>query len=139
VKTGLREGYHFTSFLNWRMIEEQGLLPQPIGGKLNEILEGRSGNWVYIHELQGRALVGTLLYIAARHITDQIVLLGVSYSDEDLVWGENQNLMVMHDMPDGGPNHQYWLAGEMAAILFKRIPPKQIRMIRLYDLQEMVK
>lgn len=90
-------GYHYTTYRNWLRIKRKGLYPHFVS-EVSEIYNKRiEGVWVWRKKQVGKAHIGNIMRVAAKHNTSRIVVLRVFYKDKDILrmWGGR--VSISHD------------------------------------------
>jgi len=137
-------GYHYTSYQCWKHIKKNGLYTYPIKkrGFIKDFgTDELIGIWLWQHELKGLAHTGNILYQAAMKSTTEIVYLKVEYYKPDtykpLGLLPGQEFKIIHDGHIG--NLKYHTGKEKAVINQFPIPIERIKLIKIYNLNEIFK
>lgn len=136
-------GYHYTSWDNWLSIEQRGLHPYDL--KKREITEAleRDGLirgpvyaiFTWKRAQSGRELAGSIMFHALGKTCTRVVELKLTYAHDDRIWRCNGGAVdLFHDMDDRGPGHCFWHRQVPAFLLKNPVPPKRIRLLRVFDL-----
>jgi hypothetical protein len=135
-----RIGYHFTSLTLWNLIQHQGLVPYEIHHQ-DIVRSFQFGNvpsivWLWTKPPSGVSLLGSILWQLQSKCDTSIVLLECKYVWNGIIKDELGNrFMSRHDGKIG--DWQYH-RNEQAVLYGHCIPPKDIRLIRVFDLKKMV-
>lgn len=139
---GQRIGYHYTSYGCWQQIRKRGLLPYPIckiGLQEHIGNEKVNGIWLWQHRQQGLSHKGCILYQMALKNATQVILLKVEYDSDDILTSTDQPNKIITLHHSGHIENlvyhteQWW---ETAVIVMIPISPKQLTVLKEYDLME---
>lgn len=137
----LKTGYHYTSWDNWMQIQKSGLIPYKINNH-PELLESLGidhvmGVWLWKNRPDSVSHMGNVIYQLAYKCKTKVVKLAVRY---DPKWnlksprGENVNLYHC-----GHIEKFNYHRNDKAVIQTGIIPPTQIKLIKIYNLVELLK
>ena len=131
----MTRGYHYTTLLNYRSIEINGLLPVPFKDKdtFTES-EDTSGIWLFREPQKNEQLFGVLVDIFARHKqTWKLVELEIDFEIKDCLRAisEEDTLKITYAASVGD-----WAYHKDTSIIVVResIPLSQIRLRRKFNL-----
>jgi hypothetical protein len=124
-------GYHYTSYKNWRRIKWQGLIPYKLNNEIQEYVS--LGIWIWKHNFKGKNHLGTLLDRAIQQKCFKVVKLEIHYKKEDAFDCKvgDDKLVLDHT---GSMEKWVYHKCEPVVVLIKKIPPKNIKLIKIYDL-----
>ena len=127
-------GYHYTTNSRWLKIKKQGLIPYKIDNRELDFLakEPFFGIWVWAEKLTGKSHLGTILDRAIRKKNTRIVLLKVNYKKRDVL--RKIGFDTISCEHSGTIGNWCYHKKEKIALVLKRIPPKDIELIKIYDL-----
>jgi len=132
-------GHHFTSETIYeRYIAENGLdSKSTFETELGTVV----GSWVFMFPLSGLSLLGTLIFNAVKRRTTRICHLEVEYNREDIHpflvdQGQDEILELYHD---GSLGEWVYHTDVPALVLAERIPPERVKLVRSYDLMDILK
>lgn len=132
-------GYHYTSLDNWLNIQHDGLVPYKIDKpELYEqgIKEPVDGIWLWPNKLSGKDHVGVVIYQLSVKNTMKVVELQVVYnSNHRFRTKEDYGLNIKHY---GDINSFRYHDGVPSIIVTAVIPPKDITLHKVYDLEELL-
>jgi hypothetical protein len=124
-------GYHYTSFENWLGIKEDGLIPYEIKHDFSEWFDGKIyGVWLWKHKGRGRSGFGSLIDRLIKLNTKKVVLLEVKYKEKDRLAKNGEAIYLTHD---GSLGNLVYHKRKESVIVTKRITPKNIKLLRIYD------
>ena len=141
-------GYHYTSYKNWLDIRENGLQPYPITKK--EFRQYHQDNpetvnavWLWERKFRGRPHIGAILYQFSTKNDTKIVWLECEWfyieqlfiKDKD---GEFCPVELGHDGMIGNAKYHN-VDHHKSRLITKPIPPQRIKLLKTYDLQELLK
>lgn len=139
----MNKGYHYTSFDRWVKIEKKGLIPYAINKiELWPYLDGypAKGVWVWKHRMKGESHVGSILWQVATKAATKIVLLEVNYNPEDILCGSDGVILTLYHKGSIENWHYHTKKeSESSVIVTKPIPPENIKLLKVYDLVELLK
>lgn len=144
-------GYHYTTWEAYQQIQETGLqlsiLEERHEDNCREVLEFIEGGciWVYPEHMQGRELIGMVVYAAIRHDSHHLVCLEADYPEwhsatklafrklaaDPLVEALNLN----HDLHGAGPFGHF---RKRFDLITESVPPEQIQLIGEWNLLDMI-
>lgn len=127
-------GYHYTTQQNWEKIQKHGLRPYEITNHEIGAIIGRSlwGVWVYRRRPLNTNHIGNVLRIVAIHKSTKVVLLEVTYNQEDCLRWKGQKLHILHD---GTLGNLAYHRDFPATILANTISPENIKCLGEYDFE----
>lgn len=133
-----KTGWHYTSWENWLKIRKEGLIPyrdehwdrlEHMGCPEDKII------YVYDRRQRGLSLFGILLWHSYKKATAKVVCLRVDYRDEEAKFHNGYtDAGGKHDLHSGCGADGFYHKAEPFTFLSKRIPPKRIELIKVYDL-----
>jgi len=139
-------GYHYTSYDDWLQIKKDGLVPYLIyKPELQKYFPNQAimGIWVWKQRFHGAPHAGSVLHQVAFKATPHVVLLSVDYSPNDILkyqWPETKEWGEVNLTHDG--NIEQWIyhtGKEESVIVTKRISPSHIKLLKEYDIVELLK
>lgn len=130
-------GYHYTSYRNWQNIKKVGLKVYPINKPEIEeyFTEPVYGIWAWQKQPKGKSELGSLLFQTSTKQTTHLVLLEFDYSEYNILTYGGGRINVYHDGLLGN-----WLyhKDQKAYIVISDIPPENIRLVKEFDLMDLV-
>lgn len=133
------EGYHYTSHSNWLKIKQEGLIPYPINKPevTAYFSEPVKGIFTWIQDLVGKSHAGSVLYQVAYRGEPKIVKLKYRFKRSEVLRKDGSVVQLSH----GGhiQNWNYHDYSEQAMIVTNRIPPRRIELVKVYDVQDLLK
>jgi hypothetical protein len=134
------KGYHYTSYENYLKIKEKGLKTYLIDKEeLRKVFPGGViGIWLWRKMMDNRENFGSIIFQVARKGTEKVVLLEVSYSKRSII---SECIDVKHDgsINTYGSNNFVYHKGTPSVIVVQDIPPEDIKLIKIWDLPELLK
>lgn len=131
-------GYHYTSKELYQSIKKEGLTPY--GVRREELAfvmpEGLRGIWVWEHELAGYSEAGTIIYQISSKKSPYIVKLLVEFDEKDRISRGSLPLEIPHE---GNIGDWEYHKDALAWIIGKAIPSDKIKLIKEYDLLDLIK
>jgi len=134
----IRTGYHYTSLDCWKKIQKEGLRPYSI--KKPQLYEHFGtdtvqGVWLWLQRPTGLSHVGCLIFQMGTKGVIEAVLLHVQYDWEKILRKPGDRYCYVQ-LPHQGTieNLEYHDGRDIGVIVTKRIPPKNIDLIRAYNL-----
>jgi hypothetical protein len=153
-----KTGYHFTSIENYKKIKKHGLIPYPL--KMAQIITGFEyippGIFLYDHYQDPKSTAGIVMYHASFKLSTTIVFLAVDYKesetrspdfrphgfcDEHCLTGCHDLGLFKDQKPDEFTTEEaksFWHKAAPFTIVFKRIPPRRIKLLKTYNLVELI-
>lgn len=140
--TKTRKGYHYTSWRNWQSIQKHGMRPYEISKP--ELLDYfdyyPTGIWCWVEEPSDESELGTLIFQLSSKGQTKVVKLELVYTDKDLLYYEGNGYRRKVDLShDGGMGNWVYHEGQDAVIITKPIPVKKIKLVKVFDLMDLVK
>jgi len=133
------KGYHYTSYANWVGIQNEGLLPAPIGHQnILEISSETVGSWLFEYRQDAEALFGMLIdRFATQGQAWRYMELEVDFSITDCLKAlhEEDTLKLTH-LGVCGNWVYHWK--EPIIVVSKPIPVCQITLLRTFNLQRAI-
>jgi hypothetical protein len=128
-------GYHYTSLENYRQIQKHGLEPYKIRKPELEPYNWTGtvkGVWVWQQDLTDVSEAGTVIFQATSKNTTEVVKLRVEFDGSDRLRGGESALTALHkgSLGDDVVYHTH----EPAWIVLKKIPSKNITLVKTFDL-----
>ncbi len=139
-------GFHFTTFEFWQVIQDEGLKPSlslkdhPGLESIQQYMKD-GGIWVYEHYLTGHELLGMLIYVAVNHGSDRIVRLAVEYEEwQSASWLAVQDQQAIaaflhHDFHGAG---HYGHMNEPFDIVVSPVETDKISLLDAWNLMDIV-
>lgn len=131
-------GYHYTSYSNWKYIQEIGLLPTPVSDEKLRVIRkyplpawNGTGVWVWPDRLGPNAHAGSILFQVATKATPRVVLLQLKYDVKDLLRDEEGAIVALHH--DGSLGNWAYHDKELAFLVIVPIPANNIELVESYD------
>lgn len=130
-------GYHYTSYSNWQKIQKEGLKPSIYRKREFKDLGVKSikGVWLWMNKPKGNSHVGEILFRVARKQESKIVLLEVKYKKE-FETKNGESLTLYHH---GAIGKWTYHENEEAKIAVETIAPRNIKLVKTYDLKRLLK
>lgn len=132
-------GYHYTSLSNWNKIQKEGLKPHPCHTEELSLYFDKppDGIWIWRKELSPQSELGSLIYQLSTKGETKIVKLAIKYDDfDDLLWHPEGLISLAHSGMIG--SFSYHDDNPKAYIVVKPIRPKHIKLVKIFDLMELV-
>jgi len=133
------KGYHYTSYDNWIGIQNEGLMPAPIGHEnLLKISSDTVGSWMFEYRQEGASLFGMLVNRFVTQDQDwKYVELEIDFSITDCLKAlhEDETLKLTHR---GAVEDWVYHDNEPVIVVSKPIPACQITLLRTFDLQRAI-
>ena len=132
-------GWHYTSYDNWLNIRINGLKTYHIDKEnlRKYYYNGVKGIWVWVKPQMDIGHAGCIILQAANKASTKIVLLEVNYFPSSRLTHNGSLLLLNHD---GNINNLIFHDGsEKAVIVQKKIKPKKIKLLEIYDLTKTFK
>lgn len=131
-------GYHYTSYDNWLQIRHLGLIPYSLY-RLRPSYEV-DGVWLWPSRLLGDAHVGAIVFHLAEKRTIKIVLLKVLYDTCDIwkprgILRKGLDVFTLHNGFIGDWQYHF---DEEGIVVTGWIPPEDIKLEKVYDLEELL-
>ena len=138
-------GWHYTSVERWKIIQREGLVPQPVRTPPEVVATYDGplfGVWVWEREQTGRALWGETIWMMMRHATERVVALRIEYTEDEVARDATGRRVIMrHDgigNRGAGVEHHppvRWHDGEPALLIGATIPPERVTLVSLFEIQ----
>lgn len=135
-------GYHFTSFKEWQSIKKEGLKPYLLPPDILEELINNNVNYIaqgiFVFEEQqtGISRLGCLIRQLAFKNSTKLVELEVKYSYSDTMGLGSTRLHIDHE---GVIENFIYHKKASGRVLFKPIAPDKIKLLKSYDLMDIIK
>lgn len=131
-------GWHYTSYRNWMSIQKQGFQAYPISKPgLDKYFPDTNirGVWAWGRRPSGKSELGNLLFQTSIRQSYHIVLLEFDYDPKDLLHFKGSLVEMVHDGFIGS-----WLyhEDEPAYVVLKNIPPQNVRLVKHFNLMDIV-
>lgn len=129
----MRTGYHYTSYSNWKEIRKHGFTPYFIQKPdLDQYFpDGVSGVWIWKNNPKGLSHCGTLIFQASYKAETHIVKLKIRYNPKDILRFERHPIEMHHK---GIAQNLIYHTDEIAIIIPHHIPPKDIQLVKEFNL-----
>lgn len=141
-------GYHYTSLENWKKIRKQGLKPYPITNEQFKLFNKDNPKtidavWLWTRRFEGKPHIGAILYQFATKNDMSIVHL-------ECEWYWHQQARIMDEDGEMCPfelGHEGTIGLttyhdpdiHKSRLINETIPPKRIKLLKVYDLEELLK
>jgi len=128
------EGYHLTSWSNWKNIQKEGKIKAYLIPPLYEYGDAL-GVWVWKRRPKGKRLLSIVIRQMETKGESRIVCLAISYRFPDVKRIDGRNLKVTHDCTIGR-----WIGHKKmrSIILNSDVPIERIRLVKSFDLVKMI-
>jgi hypothetical protein len=124
-------GYHFTSWSNWLKIKKEGLVPYLCHEQ--DLAQYGIGKviWMWPNMGDKRHVAGSVLYQVSTKAESKVVLLEAQFEVTDtLHW-----VSITHD---GTVGKWTYHKGKPGLLVKNPIPAKQIKLLKVYDLEKLI-
>ncbi len=145
---GWETGYHYTSRSNWERIRLTGLVPTLLSQDKIDALkplvpEDWDGKavWSWLERLTPVEHMGSLIYQLAKRRETQIVWLRLQYQFKDRLGprpddqGSNR-IQLRHN---GKIDEYRYHCGTRSCLVVKVVPPRNIELLKVYDLVDLLR
>ena len=135
----MKKYYHYTSFTNWKKIEKEGLKiylikKEAIHIEIRKTIELEiSGIFLWKNKLQGLSHNGTIIYQMATKGDTKVVLLEIEVDEEGFY---NEKKVRYNASHEGLLQELQYHNGEEGSIYLKSIPKESIKLIGVYNLED---
>ena len=132
----VKKYYHYTSLENWKRIKKEGLIPYA----MERIAENLKGIFLWRRMLKGVSHAGAIIYQMGTKRIEKVVLLEIECNKKGFELSENygdykqgDNIIVYHQ---GKIENLDYHRNEKGILYFKKIPTKNIKLIRIFELKK---
>ncbi len=139
-------GYHYTTKKDAIIILQEGLKPSPLNSRHYEnfiqVLPFTDNGviWLYEELQTDNALIGMIMHVATHHCCTEVCCLEVEYSEDASVSvlakrQDDSFKRLKHTLNAGCCGHD----NQTIDLVITPVPPKQIKVIGLWDLYDTIK
>jgi hypothetical protein len=134
-------GYHYTTYDNWRRIQQHGLRPYSLTNLIAHRPEASKGIWLWKRKPLAKNHLGNIMRCVACHNDTRVVLLEVSFSSEDVMRYGRTLMPSLFDADlnhDGSIDNFHYHHNFPAIVLKHTVPPEQVKLLGDYDMVTLV-
>lgn len=136
-------GWHYTSWRNWESIQKEGLQPYTIDKpELYQYFDlPPKGIWVWRFPLDSESELGSVIYQLANRAQTKIVKLSLTYDSNTMLTYEGNGWTQPIILHHTGlmERWEYHKSQPEACIVTTPISAKDIELVRVWDLMDLVK
>jgi hypothetical protein len=133
-------GYHYTSYKNWLSIQETGLKIYPINHPALESYFEKQvfGIWTWATRPTGKSELGSIIFQTSVKQSTKIILLEFDYNEKDILRNPDNITGKVNLYHDGVIGSWYYHKDELAYIVTTNIAPENIRLVKEFNLMDLV-